>query len=615
MSAAIINSATIGVENSTGTVALQTVFNGNYVHNNLAVRIAVGAPCGWITSLTPSTGSTPQGANQDVAVGVNAVGLAVGSYNCLIRVNSNAFNAPSVTIPITLNVLNVAPQWTTEPGSGDQGVQYSDAIVPVELEATDDGSTGNTSLTAASSYTVDGGAAIPGLPSGLTLSAANCSGGGGSPVTCSWTLSGQNLQPAGVYAISFTASDGSMTSAPFLVTITVTAENSNVAFAGTNPVSLEVDTPGGDSGPFNLEFDVDEFDNPDNVAGDANMAGNIANANVVVTLVPVGPGSNQSPGGAVSSYSLRLSDPDSPFDYETRTVTASFDNVPVNTYAVVVTVNGGYYTGGNQDVITIYDASLGHTTGGGYFYWPGTEDTDTGYLGDRTNFGFNAKYLPNGSPQGNLLVIRHLEDGSSARYKATSIGALSVGDAGAFDWATFSGTGEFTAIGATDPAPNHDFLAYVEDHGEPGTSDRFWLRVSLAGVPQADLSLAGPALANAETIDGGNIQVPHGAQAAPPEVARSGETREIPVAFGLSTGRPNPSRGEATLQYSMPVSEHASLVVFDVAGREVARLVDGDMPAGRHQATWRAQGIPGGVYFARFTAGSFTQTRRLLLLQ
>ena len=55
----------------------------------------------------------------------------------------------------------------------------------------------------------------------------------------------------------------------------------------------------------------------------------------------------------------------------------------------------------------------GFTTGGGYFYWPGTEDTETGYPGDRTNFGFNAKYLQNGSPQGNLLVIRHLADGLS----------------------------------------------------------------------------------------------------------------------------------------------------------------------------------------------------------
>jgi hypothetical protein len=46
----------------------------------------------------------------------------------------------------------------------------------------------------------------------------------------------------------------------------------------------------------------------------------------------------------------------------------------------------------------------------------------------------------------------------------------------------------------------------------------------------------------------------------------------------------------------------------------VARLVDGYMPAGNHQVTWKPISIPGSVYFARFSAGSFTQTRRLLLL-
>jgi hypothetical protein len=64
----------------------------------------------------------------------------------------------------------------------------------------------------------------------------------------------------------------------------------------------------------------------------------------------------------------------------------------------------------------------------------------------------------------------------------------------------------------------------------------------------------------------------------------------------------------------LPVGSKARLVIYDVSGREVARLVDGFTSAGHHQATWKPTNTPGGVYFARFTAGNFTQTRRLLLL-
>ena len=44
-----------------------------------------------------------------------------------------------------------------------------------------------------------------------------------------------------------------------------------------------------------------------------------------------------------------------------------------------VTVDGGYYTGLSEDVLVIYDPSLGFTTGGGTFLWPET--------GEKTNFG------------------------------------------------------------------------------------------------------------------------------------------------------------------------------------------------------------------------------------
>jgi len=57
------------------------------------------------------------------------------------------------------------------------------------------------------------------------------------------------------------------------------------------------------------------------------------------------------------------------------------------------------------------------------------------------------------------------------------------------------------------------------------------------------------------------------------------------------------------------------LSVFDVLGREVAVLVDGEKEGGRHEERWNASSMPSGIYFARLVAGSFQETRRMLLVR
>ena len=91
-----------------------------------------------------------------------------------------------------------------------------------------------------------------------------------------------------------------------------------------------------------------------------------------------------------------------------------------------------------------------------------------------------------------------------------------------------------------------------------------------------------------------------------------------PVAFALGV-HPNPSAGPADIEYSLPREAPVRLRVFDVAGREVARLVDGPQPAGRHVAIW--SGTPAaaharaGIYLIRFETPEGTWTKRLALLR
>jgi len=65
----------------------------------------------------------------------------------------------------------------------------------------------------------------------------------------------------------------------------------------------------------------------------------------------------------------------------------------------------------------------------------------------------------------------------------------------------------------------------------------------------------------------------------------------------------------------LPEASAVRLVIYDVLGRQVATLVDGVRPAGRHRVTFEAANLPSGIYLYRLDAGSFTQTRRMLLVK
>jgi hypothetical protein len=58
-----------------------------------------------------------------------------------------------------------------------------------------------------------------------------------------------------------------------------------------------------------------------------------------------------------------------------------------------------------------------------------------------------------------------------------------------------------------------------------------------------------------------------------------------------------------------------SLKVYDVLGREVATLVNENKPAGNYIAQFNASKLVSGVYFYRMESGSFSQTKKLLLLK
>ena len=78
---------------------------------------------------------------------------------------------------------------------------------------------------------------------------------------------------------------------------------------------------------------------------------------------------------------------------------------------------------------------------------------------------------------------------------------------------------------------------------------------------------------------------------------------------------PNPFNPSTSISFSLPSESFVTLKVFDILGREVAVLVSEKLPAGNHTQQWHAKNLPSGVYIYRLQAGTFTQTRKLVLLK
>ncbi|MDZ7344072.1 MAG: T9SS type A sorting domain-containing protein [candidate division KSB1 bacterium] len=89
----------------------------------------------------------------------------------------------------------------------------------------------------------------------------------------------------------------------------------------------------------------------------------------------------------------------------------------------------------------------------------------------------------------------------------------------------------------------------------------------------------------------------------------------VPQYFALEQNYPNPFNPATVISFQLPANSHVTLKVFDVNGREVARLIEGKMNAGYHNVTFTPRDLAGGIYFYQLTAGKFSQMRKAILVK
>jgi hypothetical protein len=85
--------------------------------------------------------------------------------------------------------------------------------------------------------------------------------------------------------------------------------------------------------------------------------------------------------------------------------------------------------------------------------------------------------------------------------------------------------------------------------------------------------------------------------------------------FKLAQNYPNPFNSSTIITYAIPYQSEVSLVIYNTLGKEVATLVREQKDANVYQVVWNSGNVANGLYLYQLKAGSFTETKKLLLLK
>ncbi len=89
----------------------------------------------------------------------------------------------------------------------------------------------------------------------------------------------------------------------------------------------------------------------------------------------------------------------------------------------------------------------------------------------------------------------------------------------------------------------------------------------------------------------------------------------MPERYALLPRYPNPFNPTTTIWYDLPKESHVVLKVYNVLGQEIAPLIDADQRAGRHSRVLDGSKLASGTYFYRLQAGSFVESKKVMILR
>ncbi len=642
---AALNSASIGMENATGTIGLVALFNTAppaYMHNNLAILFSRGVS--WLDE-TPTSGSVNPGDSAKVRLDFNTVGLTAGSYRGIVSITSNDFARNPKNFPVRLTVTggpstvtvtapNGGQNWAV--GSVQQITWNQNGVDSVRIEYSTTGRTGT--------Y-IQITSGVPARPStwihpkGLSSSPIEGSTFDSDAGTYSWTIPNPPSTNCFVRIVrKSTGTPGDTSDAAFTISVA----------PPTGDTSWVVQP----SGSTSTLYSVKAVSN--NVAWVAGTVG------VVLRTTNGGTNWTSVGGGAIGVadiYAIEALDANTAF--VTTSPAATFIYKTTNggtTWTQVYTLAGGFIDGIQMrtategyavgDPVTAKWVVLKTTDGGTTWARMATEPAQVGaeagwnnafqLLGNTMWFGTNASRAYrstdlgltwtsattpavngyglafNNATQGVLVsatgVTNRSTDGgttwAAGGAAGTGQGSGASGIAGAEFWATVGTNVYYTTNGGTN-------WSAAAKNGYTGA------------VALWALDMVSPGAGSTYGWAGGATGMIVRYRRIPTDVA--GGATEIPTVFALDQNFPNPFNPSTTIRFSLPEQATVSLKIYNLLGQEVATLASGDMPAAFHNVVWSGRNNSGsqvatGMYFYRLEAtgvngGKFNSLKKLILLK
>jgi photosystem II stability/assembly factor-like uncharacterized protein len=267
--------------------------------------------------------------------------------------------------------------------------------------------------------------------------------------------------------------------------------------------------------------------------------------------------------------------------------------------------------------ISFTDTNVGWIVGGdGYANEKGiilkTTDGGNSWISQSSNLIVNGLYdvyftdANNGTAVGSSwdgtsfgIILRTTDGGTSWVSNSSGTNSYLTG-------VSFADADKGTVVGSGNIYPHDGIILRTTDGGSKWVNQSIGINNELHGVCFTD-ALTGWAVGEGgailHTTNGGVTFI------------KEKLTNEEPTEFMLSQNFPNPLNSSTNIRYSVPYSSNVIIKVFNILGAEIETLVNEEKPAGYYELTWNAANLPSGLYFYRIQAGSFVETKKMILLK
>ncbi len=623
--------------------------NGGYIDNDATLAImeaflgSIGLAPEWI-SLLPSQGTVPAGTSANIQVTLDATGLLGGDYDANIEVTSNDPVTPQVVVPVHMHVTG-APDIAVSPSFVAFGQVFVGATAVLPLHVTNNGTdvlTVSDIVSNLPQFGVDitNFSLDPGESQNVMVS---CSPAALGLVIGSLTIT-SNDPDEGSFLV-YTIGEGIE---PPVISLSAASLSDDLAEGESNTQLLTVSNVGANV----LDFLVSVG------PGDALLPASQTSENGAVGADGKRP-RDVADGGGPDYFGYRWRDSNEPGGPTFEWIDASGgNNVSISENGFVTGVPLGFtfhYYGYQYTTVGVgADGWLSFNGSGNGF--PATVPLLDVYAGPLAPYArdlspagaYYIRYQTVGSAPNRHFVIEYntIPDQGGGNHKTFEVilaegtnsirfqylvatndpegfgiespdGSYGMGDGGLGDM--FIDPALVTSNYAIEFIGRPSWLAVAPDGGSVSAGAGLDLSVTFDatgladGVYSADLTITSndpvtPSVTVPVTLTVSNSQV-------------SGiDLDAVPTQFDLHDNKPNPFNPTTTIAYDLPQAVEVSLVVYDVHGREVRELVKSRQPAGRHSIVWDGRNassnyVASGVYFYRFTAGSFVRTKKMVLLK